>query len=458
MGLRGNLFVKMFVGFWLVTITILASWMLSYHYFDTRHGGDQPRGRADLSPHGGPPKRFMLRTLYDLQHLPESGLRDLVGEFQARHGVDIYLLRGDDSELLDREVPAPVTRLAAKVDSEQPRVVERARGKHLVGHLVYRDDAGLLRAIFVLPRPARGLLRALGENLWLRIALAIVISGVLSYLLSRLMTRRLKELGRASRQLAEGDLGVRLDVRDRGGDETDELARDFNSMAAQLQARINAQKQLLSDVSHELRSPLARLRVALALAEEDTDNLHSHLERIGCETDRLDELIGQLLSTGTGTVELDTHIDLVGLLQQLCSDTGYEGSSESISVQFDTPLEQAVVASESDQLQKCFDNILRNALMHSPAGATIRVELREEEEGFVATIEDQGPGVAEDLLENIFNEFYRVDSARTRESGGYGLGLAIARRAVQRHGGGIRADNTGPGLRVTVSLPREPDA
>ena len=458
MALRGNLFVKMFVGFWLATITILASWMLSYHYFDTRHGEDQPRGRADLSSHGGPPKRFMLRTLYDLQHLPEAGLRDLVAEFQARHGVDIYLLRGDDTELLDREVPDPVARLAAELGSEQQRVVERARGKHLVGHLVYRDDAGLLRAIFVLPRPARGLLRALGENLWLRIALAIVISGLLSYLLSRLMTRRLKELGRASRQLAEGDLGVRLDVRDLGGDETDELARDFNSMAAQLQARINAQKQLLSDVSHELRSPLARLRVALALAEDDADNLQSHLERIGCETDRLDELIGQLLSTGAGTVELDTHIDLVGLLQQLCSDTDYEGRSESVSVQFDTSLEQAVVASELDQLRKCFDNILRNALRHSPAGATIRVELREEEEAFVATIEDQGPGVAEDLLENIFDEFYRVDSARTRDSGGYGLGLAIARRAVQRHGGEIRADNTGRGLRVTVSLPREPDA
>ena len=457
MGLRGNLFVKMFLGFWLASITILASWMLSYHYFDTRHGDRQPRGRADFKPHGGPPPRFMLRTLYNLQHLPEAGMRELVTDLQVRHGIDIFPLRTDGSELWDRAGPGPVNRLAARLGSEQRRVMESARGKYFVGHVIYRDDEGLLKAVFVSPRPARGLLRALGENLWLRIALAILISGLLCYLLSRLMTRRLKELGRASRSLAEGELDVRLDVRDRGGDETDELARDFNSMAAQLQARINAQKQLLSDVSHELRSPLARLRVALALAEDDPDNLRSHLERIGRETGRLDELIEQLLATGADTVELDTHIDLVALLRQLCADACYEGLADSVSVEFDSPLSQAVVASESDQLRKCFDNILRNALRHSPPGAIIQVKLDVEDKAFVTTIEDQGPGVAQDMLKNIFDEFYRVDSARTRESGGYGLGLAIARRAVQRHGGRICAENTGQGLLVSVFLPREPE-
>jgi two-component system sensor histidine kinase CpxA len=458
MSLRGNLFVKIFIGFWLATVTILASWMLSSHYFDTRLGDDQPGNREAFHPHGGPPPRFILRSLYNLQHLPDADLRDMIAELRSRHGLEIFLLRADTSDLLDREVPPPVARLAEKLGSERRRAMDNVRGNHLVAHLIYREGEGLVRAVFVLPRPARGLLRALGDKLWLRMTLAILISGLLCYLLSRLMTNRLKELGRASRRLAEGDLDTRLSVRDRGGDETDELARDFNSMASQLQARINAQKRLLSDVSHELRSPLARLRVALALAEDDPENLQSHLERIGRETGRLDELIGQLLAAGDGSPVLDTHIDLVALLRQLCADAGFEGRAHSVSVHFDSVLEQAVVASASDLLHKCFENILRNAVTHSPPGAVIEVGLLEEQAAFVITVEDQGPGVPPEELDSIFNEFHRVDTARTRESGGYGLGLAIAQRAVQRHGGRIRADNTGHGLRVTVFLPREAEA
>ena len=456
MRVSSNLFVKIFVGFWLATITILISWMLSSHYFETRHGDAPSRSRDGFSPHAGPPPRFMLRTLYNLQHLPEAEMRSMVLELQERHRVEIYLLRGDGSELLERPVPPAVKRVAASLGGPKRRAMESARGRHLVGHLLYRDGEGMVRAVLVLPRPARGLLRALGENLWLRIALAVLISGLVCYLLSLLMTRRLKELGRASRRLADGDLDTRLTVRDRGGDETDELARDFNSMASQLQARINAQKRLLSDVSHELRSPLARLRVALALAEEDSDNLPSHLARIGRETERLDELIDQLLSAGDGKISLDTHIDLVALLRQLSADATFEGRSREITVQFDCALDQAVVPSASDLLHKCFDNILRNALLHSPEGGLISIDLAEEAGMYLVRVTDQGPGVPPEQLETIFDEFHRVDSARTRESGGYGLGLAIARRAILQHGGTIRADNGAPGLRVTVSLPRDP--
>lgn len=456
MGLGGNLFIKIFVGFWLATITILISWMLSTHYFDTRHGDDRARGPDKLSHHTRPPPRFMLRALYNLQHLPENDLRSMIGELRSRHRVQVFLLLADGSELYRRDVPTGVRQMAERLTNENRRAMTSMRGERLLGHLIYRDDKGLIRAVFVLPRPTQGLLRALGENLWLRIALAVMISGLVCYLLSRLMTRRLKELGRASRRLADGDLDTRLVVRRRGGDETDELARDFNTMAAQLQARVNAQKRLLGDVSHELRSPLARLRVALALAEDDADNLPSHLARIGRETERLDELIDQLLSTDVTPAQMDTHIDLVALLNQLCADVGFEGKSQAISTQFDTLLHEAIVASTSDLLHKCFENVLRNALNHSPPGGTILVALREEQSRYVVTVEDQGPGVPPEQLESIFNEFHRVDSARTRESGGYGLGLAIALRAVQRHGGEICAVNCDPGLRITIFIPREP--
>jgi two-component system sensor histidine kinase CpxA len=229
-------------------------------------------------------------------------------------------------------------------------------------------------------------------------------------------------------------------------------------MAAQLQQRIDAQRRLLGDVSHELRSPLARLRIALALAEDDPQNLLTHLQRIEKEAERLDELIEQLLASQSTNITLDAHIDLVQLLRQLSADANFEGQGMHKQVSFDSELEQAVVASSADLLHKSFDNILRNALRHTDENTKVSIHLRQQGTNFTVTVEDRGPGVPEEQLAQIFGEFYRVDTARTRESGGYGLGLSIARRAIERHGGQISASNTGHGLMLSVALPIEPEA
>jgi two-component system sensor histidine kinase CpxA len=293
----------------------------------------------------------------------------------------------------------------------------------------------------------------LGSNLWLRIALAVLVSGVVCYLLSLLMTRRVKALQVASRRLATGDLDTRLRVRSRGGDETDELARDFNSMAGELQERMQAQKRLLGDVSHELRSPLARQRIALALAQENPGNATSYLQRIEQETERLEALIGQLLASQAEEVQLDVHIDLVPLLQQLCSDANFEGAAENKRCVLTFDVSEAIVASSGDLLRKSFENILRNALQHTPPDTDVRVELTRSGDVFVIRVTDYGSGVPENELDNIFEAFYRTDTARTRDTGGYGLGLSIARRAIMRHGGSIMAKNAAHGLEVTITLP-----
>jgi two-component system sensor histidine kinase CpxA len=450
MSLRGNLFVKIFVGFWLVTTAVLASWLLTEDYFRSLPSGD-----LDTDPRrpAAPPHRLVLRMIYDLQHTPSGELPGIIAKARQEHRVEIFLLDPQGQELLGREVSERVARAASRLDGMRRRALDHSRGQLLVAHEIYRREEGPLRAVFQFRRPGP-LLGWLGGRPWLRLGMAILISGLVCYLLSRLMTNRLKELQRAARQLAEGDLETRLLVRESGGDETDELARDFNSMAQQLQERVQAQRRLLSDVSHELRSPLARLRIALALAQDDTEKSADYLQRIEQETERLEELIGQLLCSQADKLDPDCHIDLVPLLHQLCKDANFEGQPVGKQVLFECELEQAVIASSGDLLHKSFENILRNALTHTPEHSRVTLGLTEAGDNYNVRITDQGPGVPESELARIFDEFYRVDTARTRQSGGYGLGLAIARRAIAQHGGRLQAENTGSGLAVTVLLPR----
>lgn len=452
MKLRGRLFIKIFIGFWLVTTAILGSWMLTTEYFESRPDGEHGR-----PTHTGPPHRFMLRTMYELQNAEDEQLQPLVQRVQDEYGIKVFLLdlRGED--LFGRSVPGAVVRVAEKLQSGRRRAFDKGPRERLLAHTIYRREQGLMRAVFVLPPPRQGVLGALDSNLWLRLGLAILVSGLVCYLLSRVMTNRLKALQVASRRLANGDLDTRLQVRDHGGDETDELARDFNTMAQQLQERIQAQRRLLGDVSHELRSPLTRLRIALALAEEDQARSGEYLQRIEQEAQRLEDLIGQLLSSQEHDISLDTHIDLVPLLQQLCADARFEGEAQGKQLSFNHSVEQAVVASSADLLHKSFENILRNAVIHTADNSLVTVTLDKAGEDYRVCITDQGPGVPEQELQKIFEEFYRVDTARTRETGGYGLGLAIARRAIQRHGGQMVAANTGSGLAVTITLPASYD-
>jgi two-component system sensor histidine kinase CpxA len=455
MSLGGKLFIKIFIGFWLVTTAILGSWMLSSQYFDTRPQERMEDRHAGGPGHAGPPQRFVLRTLYRLQHLPDDELQELLAQVHRQHRIDIYLINAEQRDIYAREVPEAALQIATQLSNDRRRATQSKAGKQFLGHIVYRQPAGMLRAVFVFPKPGRGLLQALGRNLWLRITLAISISGLICFGLSRLLTNRLKALQSASRRLAQGELDTRIKVRERGGDETDEVARDFNSMAAQLQDRIEAQRRLLADVSHELRSPLARLRIALALAEDDPKNITSHLQRIEQETERLDALIEQLLATQNTALTLDSHIDLVALLGQLCEDANFEGRAQHKTFVFHTDLEQAVVASSADLLHKSFENILRNALTHTGAATEVQVTLRQNGNRYQIEVADQGPGIPEEELAKIFVEFYRVDTARSRESGGHGLGLSIARRAILRHGGQIEASNTSRGLLLTVTLPMD---
>ncbi|MEM1155649.1 MAG: ATP-binding protein, partial [Pseudomonadota bacterium] len=181
-------------------------------------------------------------------------------------------------------------------------------------------------------------------------------------------------------------------------------------------------------------------------------------QRIELETQRLEDLITQLLTAQSQRLELDSHIDLVSLLQQLCADANFEGTPEDKRFVLYTDCQEALVESAGDLLRRSFDNILRNALHHTPEDSEVAVELKQAEPHYVVTITDRGEGVPESEVEHIFDAFYRTDSARTRETGGYGLGLSIVRRAILQHGGSVAAENTNSGFQVVVHLPMSPDS
>ncbi len=444
---RANLFVKIFLGFWLVSAIILASWLVTARYFDAL-----PDRRPGPGPEGAP-RQFMLRLFYQLQNTSDEQLPQVLRDTKQKYNIDIFLLNTKGVDIYARQLIPGVARIAAQLDRQHRRKFLETPQGFMQAHFIQRDTQGPLRAVVVFEPKRPGLVSLLNKNVNLRLALAIIVSGLVCYMLSRALTRRIRTLQNAARQLAQGNLATRINVRDRGGDETDELARDLNSMAAQLDDKIQAQKRLLSDVSHELRSPLARLHVALALAQRDTQNNSQHLERIDLEAQRLEVLIKQLLSAQSETQVSDSFVDLVQLLRDLCGDAGFEGKPQGKKVVFSTSLDQAVLPSYGDSLKSCFENILRNALKYTADNTSIQVSLIRDGTAYVIRIEDCGSGVKEEELEKLFDEFYRSDDARQRETGGYGLGLSISKRAVLQHSGVIQALNTAMGLAIVVRLP-----
>jgi Signal transduction histidine kinase len=290
---------------------------------------------------------------------------------------------------------------------------------------------------------------------WLRLLIAASVTGLVSYGLAALLTRRLRRLRRAAQALAAGDLSVR--VGRSGGDEVEALARDFDQMTDHLRDLLDAQKRLLRDVSHELRSPLARLRIALELAERDKEK---SLQRIAKEADELETLIADVLSlarleSGQSVLER-REVALHELMQQIVTDADFEAEARGCGVDLGAN-DAATLSGDPVLLRSAIENVVRNAVRHTAPGTTVTVELHSTNNAALITVRDQGGGVPEESISRMFEPFTRVGEARERAGGGYGLGLAITGRAVQAHGGSVSAENhPDGGLLVSIRLPITP--
>jgi two-component system sensor histidine kinase CpxA len=281
-------------------------------------------------------------------------------------------------------------------------------------------------------------------------AIILGVLVLLCYGFASYLTRPVERLQAAVERFGAGDLQARVDLK--RNDELGRLARAFNQMADRIQTLLTAERRLLQDISHELRSPLARLSVAIELARTD-ENPEPHLNRIQKEADRLNSMVGELLQVtraegdpGSRRVQ---QVRLDNLVRDVVEDSRIEAEARGCNVQF-TGGQPVTVSGDPELLRRAIENIVRNAIRYTPAGTNVEVAVRQD--GHIV-VRDYGPGVPEDALTRIFDPFYRVAEDRDRASGGVGLGLAIARRAVELHHGQISARNAKPGLEVEVALP-----
>lgn len=326
-------------------------------------------------------------------------------------------------------------------------------GRGRLFQLAWSTDQASYIVTLHVPAPALWRSQRTPFTLLLNVGLAVALLTLLSLLLSRYLTRPLRELGTAAQSLAKGQFDAKsLQKTAARRDELGELAQRFESMAEQVQALLDSQQQLLRDVSHELRSPLARLRVGLALGSQKNlpqeDPLWQRLDR---ECDRLDQLIDGILTLSRLDTQREpaTAFELDALLAQVIDDTRFSAPDLKLNL---SGAAHVSLSGWPDQLAAAIDNLLRNAVRFSPNNGEIEVSVRRGATQALIRIDDQGPGVPDEWLAKLSDPFVRVPGQSA--DSGYGLGLTIARRAIVRHGGSLSfSHNPEGGLRVDVSLP-----
>jgi two-component system sensor histidine kinase CpxA len=286
-----------------------------------------------------------------------------------------------------------------------------------------------------------------------------VICVALSFMLVRNFMTPLSELRRTTLELANGELSVRVgrNVTDRG-DEIADLGGSFNKMAERVEALVLSQKRLLSDISHEIRSPLQRMEVASALLRDKRGNPRPYIDRIELEICRVDEMVEELLTlTRADETPLakSERVALDEVIGSILADAEFESGVKTIAAD----IQKISVPGDATLLSRALRNVIHNAIRYTAPETGVEIDARRDGSRVVVTVRDHGPGVPEKELDKIFLPYYRTDEARERSRGGAGLGLAITKRIVERHGGEVAASNApSGGLLVTISLGGGPEA
>jgi signal transduction histidine kinase len=445
-----NLYLRIFLTFWIamvlaLTFTTVATLWLA----DQRAVREQTR-QDELA-------RQASSILAD-RGVP--GLRDWLAEESTRTAPDrLYVLDRHGNDLLGRHVPEFLrARFGRARDAGRvPDLPPDTRDVRWLSQLVSSNDETYALSLTRTRRGPLGIINSTETPIVMTLA-TLLVSTIVCFLLARYLSDPIRHLRAATRSIAAGDLGVRVStLMGARRDELAMLALDFDLMAERLRALLASHRELLRDVSHELRSPLARLQIALGLARRPNADLELEFERIERETARLDELIGEILSLSRlddpARALATEQVNLEELVETLVDNARVEAEPRGIQVTVEA-LAQLSIEADRELLYRAVENVLRNALRFSPDGAAVDVSAQRVGEQAVIRVRDHGPGVPQEMLARIFEPFFCVASARNRESGGYGIGLAITARVAALHGGLVRALNSdGGGLTVEIQLP-----
>lgn len=457
-----SLFTRVFIAFWIVLGIIIAgcvatTTMVAWHRINVLSGINFEQMNRDAG--------------VALRSGGEESLKSwLRGVGSAYPGVDIYVVGQTGRDILDRPVPPRLEqwlvrgngqKLITGAPSQSPLAPSfQYAASHLLDSSQISAGNGQSYTLAVAwfgssPIDVLGSYDVVPGLL----LLAIVVSAGASWWLARYISAPIFGLQQSARILARGDLDAKVEERfSRRSDEIGTLARDFNHMAGELKAQIEAKEVLLRDISHELRSPLGRIQMALGLAALDNANVQTQHRRIERDIERMSTLIEEIirlarLTDAPQSFPMEDGVDLGFLLDEIVEDASPEAAVHSRRVVVTCPSNLAL-RGNPELLRRAIENIVRNAVRYSPDSADVEVTARREGEFVAIDVRDNGPGVPEAELERIFDPFYRVSRAREREGGGTGLGLAITARVVSLHSGHVSARNhPSGGLSVTIRLP-----
>lgn len=440
----GGMFIRFFAGIWIMLLLVAAIvWATSsifteapsnYGSFERGPGADRAISNAlSVARWGG--EQALIRWLLD----PEANTHP-----------EVFVVNGQGREISGRPLPEKIAAQLAEAGSEEGVITFHGHGRRMHAFAGYRFFA--VRTD-VPPSPLKLIMWRLPWWGWALVAtlISVVVAGGVAWS----YTRPIKKLQWAMQKASQGVFDVRIaNEVGHAHDEIGELATQFDAMAERIHGLFARQKRLFHDVSHELRSPLARISVAVELAEKSPEKSHEFLSRIEGDVQVLNAMVDELLTYARLDENAVIHFertDLVPLLEAITDDADFEGSAIGTHVTLQAP-ESIMMNMHVDSLLRAVENLVRNALRYSGSGQQVAVVAKVENEHVLITVTDSGPGMDGDELEKIFEPFVRGKNQPT--GGGFGLGLAIAKRAVQRHGGSLTAENVQPhGLRMCIDIP-----
>ncbi|WP_434777016.1 ATP-binding protein [Neisseria sp. Ec49-e6-T10] len=379
----------------------------------------------------------------------EDGVTSLLQTWQQRKvPYKLYVINEDNKDLLGRPIRKQAIKTAKERALNQP-VYPYAR-------IAYNDFGESYLFFIVNPTQAEPPPPDVQKR-WFATIIFIIAGLVMAYFLARYLEKPISVLHNGFERLADGHLDTR--IKPNMGKRKDELAllaNDFDNMANKLQTLVESQQHLLHHVSHEMRSPLARLQAIVDLArQQSTEQREKNLGRIEAELIRMDTLIGELLTlarleTDSAHIQLE-ELNINKLFEQLLDDCHELAQKNNQTISLEQPTEPILFQGNEALLYRAFDNIVRNACLYSGQNGIVSIHLTQKNQNIIIQIQDNGPGVDEAEIAHLFEPFYRADA--TQHIKGTGLGLAITQQIIERHHGTIRAQNVSPhGLMMIITL------